>query len=239
MLCNVVKEYYHSYSYGNTSQRKLRLEYFQNNGKKEGTYKEYSYYGKPLKICNYIDDKLNGEYKEYTDQGELVSERFYIDDEIISFKSYINSLLKYEYHLNDKKYKEYYENGNIKRDIDVMFEYFSFKNLSRQKDKQINISYIKHGIYKEYYGTGTIKIDCNYNQNKLNGPYKKYYSNGNLWIESNYINDKKDGIYKVYQPDGTLHVESEFKDNKKNGIHKLYGSVYEERIYKDNEIVKN
>jgi len=72
----------------------IKNEYFENNGKKEGIYKEWFYNG-TLKIeCNYINGMKNGFYKEYDNyDGSLSLECTFIDDKL-------NGI-----------YKEYYENG--------------------------------------------------------------------------------------------------------------------------------
>lgn len=65
----------------------LKLEYFQNNGSKEGVYKEY-YLNKNLNIeCNFIDNKLNGIMKKYFPDGTLWLEYDYIDNKPISIRN--------------------------------------------------------------------------------------------------------------------------------------------------------
>jgi antitoxin component YwqK of YwqJK toxin-antitoxin module len=52
-------------TYHDDEQTKVREEYFEINGKKEGIYKSYHENGKLEEICNYIDGKKEGEYKYY------------------------------------------------------------------------------------------------------------------------------------------------------------------------------
>jgi antitoxin component YwqK of YwqJK toxin-antitoxin module len=58
----------------------LKVEYFENNGKIEGTYKEYYIDGEIYIECNYIDGKLNGIYKKYYNDGNIFMECNYIDN---------------------------------------------------------------------------------------------------------------------------------------------------------------
>lgn len=57
----------------NESQGKyLKMEYFQNNGIKEGSYKKYYRNGKLMEECNYIDGKIRGIHKLYGRDGGLL-----------------------------------------------------------------------------------------------------------------------------------------------------------------------
>ena len=73
-MAKVVRTYY------DHEQTKLKEEYYEINGKKEGIYKEYYNNGQLNVVCNYIDDKLNGEYKIYLCDGQLYEICNYIDN---------------------------------------------------------------------------------------------------------------------------------------------------------------
>jgi antitoxin component YwqK of YwqJK toxin-antitoxin module len=73
-MAKVVRTYY------DNEQTKLKEEYYEINGKKEGIYKEYYNNGQLNVVCNYIDDKLNGEYKIYLCDGQLYEICNYIDN---------------------------------------------------------------------------------------------------------------------------------------------------------------
>jgi antitoxin component YwqK of YwqJK toxin-antitoxin module len=75
-MAKVVRTYY------DLEQTKLKEEYFEVNGKKEGMYKSYYFNGQLWIICNYIDGKINGEYKSYFDNGQLGIICNYIDGKI-------------------------------------------------------------------------------------------------------------------------------------------------------------
>ncbi len=64
-MAKVVRRYY------DMEQTKLKEEYYEIDGKKEGVYKSYFENGNIDIICNYIDGKLNGEYKSYHMNGQL------------------------------------------------------------------------------------------------------------------------------------------------------------------------
>jgi antitoxin component YwqK of YwqJK toxin-antitoxin module len=104
----------------------LKKEYFQNNGKIEGIYKEYNYNNILVQEINYIDGKRNGICKIYNDNGNLIEEYNYIDN----IKNGIckiyndNGNLRDEYNYIDNKlngiHKKYYSNGFLEKECDYV-----------------------------------------------------------------------------------------------------------------------
>jgi uncharacterized protein len=76
-------------------ETKLKKEYYEVNGIREGVYKLYRNNGKLWHECNFVNGILNGECKLYYENGN-----------IWMIKTYINGILNGES-------KEYYENGQI------------------------------------------------------------------------------------------------------------------------------
>jgi len=115
--------------------------------------------------------------------------------------------------------------------------------LKEYKKNKLNLSInyingIKHGLYKEYYDNGNIRIECNYSDEQKHGLYKKYYDNGNIRIECNYIDDKKNSEYKEYYDNGQIKEICNYIDDKKNGEYKEYydnGQLYIDCNYSDNK----
>ena len=67
--CGIHTEYYDS--------GKIKIEYFQNNGVKEGVYREYNHREFLIKEYNYINGKLNGFYKEFNNDGNITLDMNY------------------------------------------------------------------------------------------------------------------------------------------------------------------
>ena len=63
---------------------------------------------------------------------------------------------------------------------------------------------------KNYYKTGELKMEGNYENNKRNGKWISYYRNGNVWAEATYRNGKEQGTKTVY-------YTGEMKDGKRIG----------------------
>jgi antitoxin component YwqK of YwqJK toxin-antitoxin module len=223
--------------------KQLKQEFFENNYKKEGEYKEYFYNGQIKISCNYIDDKLNGEYTEYFDNGQIKISCNYIDDK-----------------LNDE-YKEYYfisQNllwkllSNIINNIQIN-KYFDKKIYDDNYDYFIKIrcfyiNGLKQGKYIEFNKKGIIIEYSNYKDDMLNGECNiGFIINSNSNIISNIGNSLIDSVSisidgyvcDVYENDkDCTHIEQcNYVNNLKEGISYVYDyshKLYEIREYKNN-----
>ncbi len=181
-------------TYYDNQKTKLKEEYFEVNGKKEGEYKEYYENGQLLRICNYINEKKEGPYREYHINGALRI-----------FCNYVNNMIKGEYkeYYMDKKVDELREFiGRQFIGIDTIVEY----NNMKIKEEYFMINGVKNGKYKEYYNNGVLKKICNYVNGKEEGEYKTYYDNGQLDSIGNMNNSMFVGIFKLYHSNGQLET---------------------------------
>ena len=69
----LVKTYY------DDNQQKLKEEYFEVDGVKEGNYKSYHENGQLWLICNYANGLRHGEHKYFYITGELIVNRQYMN----------------------------------------------------------------------------------------------------------------------------------------------------------------
>ena len=219
--------------------KKIRYEYYQNCGKKEGVYKEYYENGNLYKELNYIDGKKNGISKVFKINHILSTDYYYENNNIMYYnKYYPNGNIELSYDCVNNKYKEYYEKGNIKLDINAHYD--SHYGI----DKNIKNYFIKDGEYKQYYKNGKLFEECNYKDNKLNGMYREYRNNGIIKKEMIYQDGIRNGFYKLYDNQGELIHEFYYINDKINGLHKIYkntkeGRICEERLYVDDILIKN
>ena len=66
-------------------------------------------------------------------------------------------------------------------------------------------------LVREYYENGTVKVEWNYKNGRLEGVRKIYYRNGNPLAEGNYKDGKLEGTSKGYHENGALEVERAMK----------------------------
>jgi antitoxin component YwqK of YwqJK toxin-antitoxin module len=71
----------------------------------------------------------------------------------------------------------------------------------------VNMLMVKNKVYIMYsklygYENGKQMVQCNYLNNKKNGPYKEWHKNGQPYISCNYTNDKKKTNYQKWDENG-------------------------------------
>jgi len=232
--------------------------YFKNN-MKEGSWINYYKNGNKKHIYKYKNDKIdiNEISLHYDEEGFLAVEKLVkeLGDLLINdgkyFSYYKNGSIKesgvYVDNFKEGLWREFYDNGNIKSEVD-----FSNGN----------------GSFKSYYITGELLIKGKYINNKKNGKWEEFNIEGNkyreyyylnnklnpnrlafLWYNSGYkksegylmfIEDKMvwDGDYIEYYENGVVYLEGEYENGLKNGVWKQYypnRSVNSIKYYKNGE----
>ena len=177
--------------------------------KKQGIWKEYNSNGELNKESNYIDGKARGIQKIYRDNNIEVWDQVKSGHRanVTLYDLKYNKLNVVESIVNTEKngkYKEYYENGNLK--IEGQYQNGNMK-----------------GIWKEYHKNEKLKKEVNYKEGKLEGPAKEYSRKGDrVLIEENYKAGKLDGATKEYDTNGSLILECNYKNDKLDGPYKRY-----------------
>jgi antitoxin component YwqK of YwqJK toxin-antitoxin module len=133
-------------TYHDPEETKLKEEYYEVDGKKEGIYKSYYYTQNTNNsknqlnvICNYTNDILNGKFIRYYNNCYKLSENISSTDSVGQIYIIFN-------YINNKKngeYKKYYENGQLWEICNYVDAY-------------------KNGEEKIYYYNGQLNKICNY-----------------------------------------------------------------------------
>ncbi len=76
----------------------------------------------------------------------------------------------------------------------------------------------KEGLYRKYFRSGELNLECNYEDNKKVGLLRRWFKDGVLNMEINYINDKKEGISKEWYNNGQLKLIMNWKHDIENGF---------------------
>jgi hypothetical protein len=70
----------------------------------------------------------------------------------------------------------------------------------------------RHGAYKKYFYSGSLRTEGEYDFNKRTGYWVNYYhTTGEINSEGNYVNGKKDGDWKFYDSKGVLKLTYTYK----------------------------
>lgn len=95
---------------------------------------------------------------------------------------------------------------------------------------------IKHGLTKEFYQSGQLKAEVNFDNGKIDGRLKAYFESGQIAEISNWKNDSLNGLAKYYYDNGVLYREANYKAGRLNGEQKTFyenGKLNTSLLYKD------
>lgn len=106
--------------------------------------------------------------------------------------------------------------------------------------KSINPDY-KMGKFEYYYENGQKQIQCNYENNLLEGNYLEWHPNGNLKIQKFYTGNLLNGEEKNWDSMGNLTKTIEYKNGYKYGQFNTYyanGKLKRKDVYKNDSLIK-
>lgn len=89
--------------------------------------------------------------------------------------------------------------------------------------------------YQEFYETGELKIEGNFDEEEnRHGLWVSYYETGLKWSESYYVHGVKNGHSVTFFPNGKIRYVGEYKEDEKVGRWTFYdeeGNVVQEENY--------
>ncbi|MDL2262276.1 hypothetical protein LJC11_02100 [Bacteroidales bacterium OttesenSCG-928-I21] len=238
--------------YNNYKIESLKINRYDKNNLKQGTWIEFYPNGNKKTESQYVDGRLNGFYRKYDIAGNLITEIYYINGEIFKpseeefvlkaevKKSYRpDGSLEYEgAFYNDKPvgiHREYDENEKIKinkeYDNESVFlgEGFFDENGNRTGKWKLFDSY-----YDYYYGEGT------YKNGLKEGFWTYFYPDGKIEQEGYYSEDKPDREWAWFYPDGSKKRNEAYMLGKQEGEYKEYdknGQIIIEGEYFDDAMI--
>lgn len=175
-------------------------------------------------------DKNKGKLIDYYMSGKIQSEAYYTD-----FKKGIKS----------GKFIMYYENGNIKRDMDYLDGKRNGKYLAYNENGKLTeeIDYVEDkiaGKYRTYYESGNLEKDIAYSDSKRNGQFLVYRKTGELKRVDNYVNgDFTNGKCLDLAGNDTTYYDYEVAAIFPGGRGELMKFLGNEMIYPENAIRNN
>ena len=207
--------------------------------------------GKLDKEIHYSLDKKDGITKLYNDIGVIL--------EIINYekgnKEGLNQLFipkdsgKKSFLFAEFNYSENKKNGKaFEFDslgmIITLLKYNNGNEMYNEKINRYDLNNKKHGVWKEFYKNGNIKLDLTYSHGKLNGRMKEFSEKGKIisieeFFNGEIVETKQEIVFdfeKQINEDGTISV-GVYKNNKKQGTFKKYTEkevLINYENYKDN-----
>jgi len=219
--CGLHTEYHHD--------GKIKIEYFHNNGIKEGMYKEYLNLGKLSKECYYVNDILNGIFRIYDINGNIKIETTYKNNMIHGkYTEYYNNSTIICHYNEGKKDGEFIREDTKTIEKGIYENNIIVELISTNKNTNIILEKrYKHLDYNEnnlicieiYYQSGNIKEKYYTKLEKKHDKYIKYYESGQIKLECMYTLDALTDKYYEYYESGRLCKYAEFISNiEKNSI---------------------
>lgn len=199
------------------------------NGKLTNEYRSYFENGKTKVIGQFSNGERNGPYKKFNEYGALIESANYkdglYDGELITYYPLGENYVKYRVPYTEGKVEGtvrfYFENGNIKREL-------NFKNDERE------------GKTISYFINGEIETIEEFSAGVAVNTYTENHINGKRYKEGSFEEGEYSGVWKIYFMDGTLNSETTYKKGFKEGPYAHYdrdGKLHYEYTYKKGEII--
>ena len=93
----------------------------------------------------------------------------------------------------------------------IIKEYYDDLNINIKIERTVKGN-MNHGIYRDYYESGQIRTDANYDNGALDGSYSFYHENGNVYVEVIYDKGDLDGLITFYKPNGKVLEKVMYKN---------------------------
>ncbi|HNY07150.1 MAG TPA: hypothetical protein PLG86_03815 [Bacteroidales bacterium] len=200
-------------------------------GVKDGPWKEFFADGSLKSQGVYNADKRTGEWKFFHQNGQLEQtgkynkagkpeglwQWYFADGKLLREENYINGL-------EDGIFTEYDEDGNVITQgeyLEGMEEGLWKYNTGDRREEGTYKSGMRNGSWKTFYPDGKLSFEGSYIDDNPNGKHTWYWDNGNRKDEGNYVMGNREGEWTSFNYDGTPFLMIYYK----NGIEKSYDGI--------------
>jgi len=189
------------------SNGNLRAEGKYKDGKRIGGWKFYHENGNLEQTGNYNDyGELDGTWRWYYTSGELLREESYFTG------------------LADGHMIEYSEEGDVITEGDYIEGYEDGLWIFESEYHKEEGSYrdgLRNGQWKTYFADGQLSFSGDFIDDNPNGRHTWYWDNGQIKDDGRYIMGRKEGDWTKYNYDGTVFLVISYK----NGVEKRYDGI--------------
>lgn len=197
-----------------------RINRTDNNGMKQGVWKEFYPNGAIKAERSFRDNLQHGYYKEYDIKGNLTLTMLYENGAVVK------------------------SNVEDEPDIEIVNRYDQSGKLiySGPFRNQVPV-----GVHREYTSDGKVANAKLYNDNGLllsegivddagryNGKWKDYYASGKIFAEGQYTDSRRTGMWKFYNLSGKTEQSGSYNNGRPDGLWTWYydtGEVLREEEY--------
>ena len=212
-----------------------RVNRKDNQGRKQGKFREYYENGRMKTEENYLDDQLHGYYREFNGMGELVMSMRYergqimeeIDEDLKELLDMKSTFDRQGRLIFTGGYKEGVPVG-IHRFFDTtgVVENAHLYNELGQKISEgvIDEQGRKKGPWTDYYTTGETRAGGFYTNNQRSGRWTFYYRAGGVEQKGRFERGRYQGLWIWYYPNGNTWREESYFNGREDGVFVEYGS---------------
>jgi antitoxin component YwqK of YwqJK toxin-antitoxin module len=183
--------------------RLLRQGRMDNQGREQGTWKEFYESGHLRGIGNYVDGKKEGEWKFSFENDSLEQVGEYVRG------------------VPNGPWRWYYPDGKLRREE----TYREGKEEGEMKEYDEEGGVMAEGKYVDGLQSGPWKFrigeyvaEGNFIDGKEDGDWKQYYLDGGLAFEGEYIEGQETGVHKYYWPNGKPREVRNYRLGLRDGI---------------------
>lgn len=225
-----------------------RFNRYNKNGQKEGLWKEFFPESDfVLKDGIWSNGKRNGLFQYYDKKGIVIRTELYENDVLVTDNGGVGNLsFKVDTLENGNVIRGGYA-GTLKQGI-FHVERSSGERIVNQVYQQgikvaeglLDADGMRQGIWKEYYRSGELKAQGEYQDNERVGPWVYFSKEGQSELLGSYWQGKPDGEWLWYYENDKLHRREHFSRGKLEGEYIEWdtaGMVFLEGVYSEN--VKN
>ena len=212
-----------------------RVNRKDNQGRKQGKFREYYENGRMKTEENYLDDQLHGYYREFNGMGELVMSMRYergqimeeIDEDLKELLDMKSTFDRQGRLIFTGGYKEGVPVG-IHRFFDTtgVVENAHLYNELGQKISEgvIDEQGRKKGPWTDYYTTGETRAGGFYTNNQRSGRWTFYYRAGGVEQKGRFERGRYQGLWIWYYPNRNTWREESYFNGREDGVFVEYGS---------------
>ncbi len=210
-----------------------RVNRVDDEGRKQGTHREYYENGKIKKEEAYLDGQLHGYYREFNGNGDLVLairyERGQIMEEIDEdMRELLDMKSTYDEQgrlIFTGGYKEGIPVG-IHRFYDttgvIVNAYFYNEMGQKISEGIIDEQGRKLGPWKDFYPTGELRATGTYQDNQKSGTWTFNFRSGGVEQKGRFERGRYQGIWTWYYPNGRIWREESYFNGREDGMFTEY-----------------
>jgi antitoxin component YwqK of YwqJK toxin-antitoxin module len=219
-----------------------------NNGLKQGGWKDFYPNGSIKSEKTFKDDLLHGYYKEYDTRGNLVLTMLYDNGSIVKSRVEDEPDIEIvEKRDNDGRitYRGPYRNKipvgvhrEFGKDGKVINTFMYNDNGLLLSEGIVDEAGNRNGKWKDVFPDGKVQAEGMYTDNRRTGLWK-FYNNSEMVEQTGYYNNgRPDGIWKWYYSNGALLREEEYFQGQRDGSYIEYsvtGEIITQGQFADGE----